>query len=229
MESDEGALTCTCMSGWILNATSQTCIGCGAGTYTNTVGGDDACTSCPNNTESLPRSNDITDCNCKLGYSDWTVDGCTYSPCPVNTYMTTDGNCLECPANTISDAASTQLSHCICDLGYTHIEDGLACAECEEGTFKNITGAVQCTICPYHRISAVASVSESDCKCVAGYYGESCIPCPIGTSSGFNSEIIEDCLCMAGWFREYGICVPCPVGSYKLGLGDGVCTNCSVV
>ena len=105
----------------------------------------------------------------------------------------------------------------------------LVCCDPKEGTFKNITGAVQCTICPYHMNSAVASVSESDCKCVAGYYGASCIPCPIGTSSEFNAETKEDCLCMEGWFRNDGICVPCPMGSYKLGLGDGVCTNCSDV
>ena len=272
MESDEDAVACSCIPGFILNATSQTCtncstgsvpatttttrdgveielevcsciegytlhsggenvdvcIGCGAGTYKNTVGGD-FCTSCPKNTESLPRSDDITDCNCKLRYSDWTVDGCTYSPCPVNTYMTTDGNCLECPTNTISDAESMQLSQCICDLGYTHIEDGLACAECEEGTFKNITGAVQCTICPYHRKSAVASVSESDCKCVAGYYGESCIPCPGGTTSRIGAETKDDCVCMAGWFRVGSICVPCPVGSFKLEVGDANCTSCLVL
>jgi hypothetical protein len=272
MQSNDDALACSCIPGFILNATSQTCtncstgsvpttttttrdgveielevcsciegytlhsggenvdvcIGCGAGTYKNTVGGD-FCTSCPKNTESLPRSDDITDCNCKLRYSDWTVDGCTYSPCPVNTYMTTDGNCLECPTNTISDAESMQLSQCICDLGYTHIEDGLACAECEEGTFKNITGAVQCTICPYHMKSSVASVSESDCKCVAGYYGESCIPCPRGTTSRIGAETKDDCLCMPGWVLFDGECTPCPSGSYKLGLGDGVCTNCSVV
>ena len=77
--------------------------------------------------------------------------------------------------------------------------------------------------------SSVASVSESDCKCIDGYYGESCIPCPRGTTSEFDADTIEDCLCMPGWVLDGVECTPCPVGSYKLGLGDGVCTNCSVV
>jgi len=152
--------------------------------------------------------------------------------CMVNTYMTIIGDtngCLPCPLNTVSDKGNTQLSQCLCNIGYTHIEDGFACAECEEGTFKNITGAVQCTICPYRRGSAVASVSESDCKCVAGYYGESCIPCPTGTTSRIGAETKDDCLCMPGWVLDDGECTPCPVGSYKLGLGHGVCTHCSVV
>jgi hypothetical protein len=187
------------------------------------------CTQCPIGTESLSTSDNVDDCTCKQGYTSRTFNGCT--KCADGMYKTTGGNhpCTGCPANTISDAGSTQLSQCKCTVGFTHIEDGLACAECEEGTFKNITGAVECTICPYHRSSAVASVSESDCKCVAGYYGGSCIDCPTGTVSTFDAATIHDCLCMAGWFRANEICVPCPIGSYKLGIGDGVCTNCLVV
>jgi hypothetical protein len=55
------------------------------------------------------------------------------------------------------------------------------------------------------------------------------IPCPRGTTSQIGAETKDDCLCIPGWFRDDGICVPCPMGSYKLGLGDGVCTNCSDV
>jgi hypothetical protein len=167
------------------------------------------------------------DCICKPGYTNWTDYGCT--KCAGGMYKTTGGNhpCTECPTNTISDAGSTQLSQCLCNIGYTHIEDGLACAECEEGTFKNITGAVQCTICPYHMKSSVASVSESDCKCIAGYYGESCIPCPRGTTSQIGAETKDDCLCMPGWVLFDGECTPCPSGSYKWEIGEGTCTPCT--
>jgi len=167
------------------------------------------------------------DCICKPGYTSWTYYGCT--KCAGGTYKTTGGNhpCTECPVNTISVAGSTQLSQCLCNIGYTHIEDGLACAECEEGTFKNITGAVQCTICPYHMKSSVASVSESDCKCIDGYYGESCIPCPRGTTSQIGAETKDDCLCMPGWVLFDGECTPCPSGSYKWEIGDGTCTPCT--
>ena len=81
-----------------------------------------------------------------------------------------------------------------------------------------------------HGISApTVVIINSPSPCVAGYYGESCIPCPRGTTSQIGAETKDDCLCIPGWFRDDGICVPCPMGSYKLGLGDGVCTNCSDV
>ena len=232
-EAAVAASYCECIQGYYSNdfvVDDASCIACEENTYKDSHGSG-LCTSCPNGTESVSTSDSIDNCNCIHGFGGWTAHGCTLCTSGTYVYKTTNGNgeCTPCPTNTISDAGSTELSQCICKVGYTHIENGLACAECEEGTFKNITGAVECTICPYHRSSAVGSVSESDCKCVAGYYGGSCIDCPTGTVSTFDAATIHDCLCMAGWFRANEICVPCPIGSYKLGIGDGICTNCLVV
>ena len=253
--SGSDALTnCTCVVGYVAASDGVQCSECAAGSRSSNGDedgiGSRTCTTCPTGTYAGPGSDRCISCpihsnthgeaavaasycECIQGYysNDFVVDDASCIACEENTYKDSHGSglCTSCPTNTISDAGSTELSQCICKVGYTHIENGLACAECEDGTFKNITGAVECTICPYHRSSAVASVSESDCKCVAGYYGESCIHCPTGTVSTFDAATIHDCLCMAGWFRVNEICVPCPIGSYKLEIGDGICTNCLVV
>ena len=121
---------------------------------------------------------------------------------------------------------------CICEPGYSHIVDGVPCVECEAGTFKDKIGAVECTMCPYHKSSARGSIQESDCRCMEGYYSTGdggCNSCPTGTSSLFNATSIENCLCIPGWFLNETECVPCPESTHnnELGNGDrGTCIPC---
>jgi hypothetical protein len=113
--------------------------------------------------------------------------------------------------------------------GNSHIENGLPCVECEEGTFKDKIGALECTMCPYHKSSARGSIQESDCGCMEGYYSTEdggCNSCPTGTSSLFNATRIEDCLCMPGWFLYETECVPCPEATHKKEIGNGNRNTC---
>lgn len=236
--------TCVdCPAGKYQNSSgAHECIPCGAGVYSNSTGSTQ-CFPCPSTTTSYDNAigNKFTDCFCMPGSYSHMHEGCT--PCPVNTYKTTWANeeCTSCPLHTISPPGSMQLSDCICSIGYSQNQNGLACIECEEGTFKDSEGAIECTLCPYQKSSRVAAVSIGDCKCIPGLYLEEegkdteedivhtprCIGCPVGTHSLFGATSIEDCLCMPGWVFNGTNCIPCPPASYKTMIGNEIqCTPC---
>jgi Tyrosine-protein kinase ephrin type A/B receptor-like len=83
-------------------------------------------------------------------------------------------------------------------VGYTAASDGVACTECEAGTYKTVIGAVMCQTCP------------------------------TGTSSVMGSDALTECICQAGYAAaEDGVvCNSCTAGLVKASTGVGQCTSC---
>ena len=222
---------CTCMEGHTRIEELKEgleCRQCDADTYQDNLVAY-TCTNCPSNTGSDMGATDIDECYCNAGYTNRNADGC--EECAVDTYKSSLSNdqCTVCPDNTNSNIGSVSVSQCVCQHGYSTLQDGMPCIECEEGTYKDQTGSVECMMCPHLKSSLSRSVLESDCKCIEGYYEDNgdCISCPVGTTSLFNATSIEHCLCMAGWILYEEGCIPCPPGSYKTMIGnERQCTSC---
>ena len=193
---------CVCPNGYSALQDGMPCIKCEEGTYKNQPGAVE-CTICPYRKSSLVGSVLESDCKCKEGYYE------------------DKGDCISCPIGTTSPFNTTNIERSLCMAVYSTLQDGMPCIECEAGTYKDQTGAVECTMCPYGKRSLIGSVIESDCKCIEGYYEDQgdCISCPVGTTSFFGATSKEYCLCMTGWILYGGECVPCPTGSYKSMIG----------
>ena len=71
------------------------------------------------------------------------------------------------------------------------------CGPCDEGTFKNFSGPLECTACPANAFSPEGSASSSNCSCARGYVGDG----------------VRDC-------------VACPANNYKDVVGLGGCESC---
>jgi hypothetical protein len=96
-----------------------------------------------------------------------------------------------------------------CTVGYTG-PDGDVCAACPVGTYKNMTGSANCTVCVPGNYSAIGSVFCTD-TCPAGLYpiGSACTACPADT----YKDILGNALC-----------TPCGAGSYSTS-GAVSCTH----
>ena len=120
--------------------------------------------------------------------------------CPAGEYSF-DDTCNLCPPGTDSPALSDNIIDCTCRLGYMARSDGLTCEPCGEGFFKNITGSGGCFACPFGKTSQIASTLVSQ---------------------------VSQCKCQAGYGLVSSKCSACEIGSYKQGVGDTLCTPCSV-
>ena len=221
---------CTCMQGHtqIEGLNGVKCTQCSVDTYKNIVGAH-PCTSCPSKAESFIGATDIGECYCSAGYTNWNENGC--DKCAQGTFkpLISNGECTICPSNTISDTGSVSESQCLCINGHSTLQDGMPCIQCEEGTYKDQHGALECTMCPHHMSSIAGSIQLSDCKCIEGYYeeGVTCASCPVGTTSPFGSTSIHKCVCLSGWTLKRGSCTPCPPNSHRLKIGDETqCISC---
>jgi hypothetical protein len=92
---------------------------------------------------------------------------------------------------------------CTCLAGYSAEADGVACAACGAGTYKEAAGAGSCTACPAHTSSTAGSTALVDCTCEAGYSAEAdgvaCAACGAGTYKSATGA---------------GSCTPCEAGTY---------------
>ena len=213
------------------------CMQCDTDTYQDNLVAY-TCTDCPGELSSDMGAMAIDECSCRAGTSRkwdfWFTSIIWYdicNECPVGTYKSTLSNdeCTVCPDNTISSVGSVNVLQCVCPHGYSNLQVGLPCIECEAGTYKDETGSVECTMCPYRKSSLPGSVLKSDCKCVEGYYEDNgdCTRCPVGTTSPFGATSKVHCLCMPGWIHGGEGCIPCPPGSYKSTIGNEIeCTPC---
>ena len=171
--------------------------------------------------------------------------------CPANTYKTTlgDHKCSACPLNTVSPPGSKRLTDCVCKPGYFSIKGpGVACDQCPEYTWKNMTGSERCSSCPANTRSPAGSLNLSDCVCLKGYYGPDgqacsacsfgsyksevgsgpCLSCPYANmTSPAGSLDREECVCNAGYqMTNDGTCIACPAGKYKESEGSDDCVDC---
>jgi hypothetical protein len=137
-------------------------------------------------------------------------------------------------------AMPARLSYTQCDVGYRSDANDALCWPCSNGTFTNVKGQRQCSICPvatYSNISA-ASICTS---CAAGTYNNltgqsSCSACPIGFASTSNGQSICS-TCNGGTYANVSgmsYCTLCDTGSYSIidvtttsnSSGISSCTTC---
>ncbi|KAJ1467770.1 hypothetical protein T484DRAFT_1645172, partial [Baffinella frigidus] len=152
--SDEGSgkLTdCKCLVGYSGDAdgvelVDGSCMTCNAGTY-NDVSGGSECQACPAGSGSTARSSECHMCDIGM-----------YNP-------TKGGVCTGCPpGTTTAKKGSTEKTQCKCKAGHFGGLDGKPCqkcavgtvkswegngmcTDCQEGTFNDARGAVECTPC----------------------------------------------------------------------------------
>ncbi|KAJ1470856.1 hypothetical protein T484DRAFT_1577207, partial [Baffinella frigidus] len=203
------------------NAGSQACTKCSVG-YTSAVGSaaasDCVFVACPANTFSALSSNELIDCTCLAGY--FGADGTACTACVAGTYKTETGDvsctvcgvdtysatvaaasadtCSSCPANTFSLTGSSVITACTCLAGYSG-SDGTACAPCPAGSYKNVTGDVECTPCAVDHYSDVPARTDV------------CGACPAFTFSLQGGNELTDCSCLAGYNGANGTeCAACP-------------------
>lgn len=144
-------------------------------------------------------------------------------------------------------------SSCVCDVGY-EFKSG-ACTQCQNGTFKSLSGNTDCVSCGLNSISSPGFVS---CICAPGFVpsADSCVPCAPGSfkqlasnsscascsanewsGSGAtscqrcgrgatNTPSFSSCHCDVGYTNSGDSCIPCASNTYKSVAGNATCTAC---
>ena len=238
-----GTMACAdCAAGKFLDTTggnsSEACVKCETGKYVTSTGSNSStdCKTCPAYASSLAGSSQIKNCSCNKGYTG--PDGQACSACVAGSYKNITGsntcllceagtysgesglissdNCTLCPiGSTSAGAGSNSASNCTCNLGYTL--EGSKCVACVTGKFKDTIGAQNCTECPDHLLSPLASTSATNCRCGVGYTGPNgvaCTPCAAGTYKDVNGS---------------APCTLCPGGTYSTAttqVSNATCSLC---
>jgi len=178
------------------------------------------CTSCPLNSNSPAGSTEVPACTCNAGWTGNNGNMCTN--CLAGTYKTSPGNsiCLDCPEFSDSPSGSTALASCQCKSGYIG------------------TNGSTCTSCPQDSDSSAGNTTVASCTCNAGSYrvqnqGSTIVRCcQFGNrvlSNGFKCTLCDlftgniDCVCIDGFTGNGVECTKCPINTFKLGEGPGIC------
>lgn len=191
------------------------------------------CSTCPAFSTSPAGSDDVSECLCNPGYEFQSVLS-TCEQCFAGYYKPSAGNvlCDICLAGTYGDqSAATE------------------CLNCAAGKYSSQNGASICTDCPDFSISVAASDAIDDCKCNAGYSGDSqnclacdfgkyksnsgsqaCIDCPASKTSISQANVDESsCICDVGFgLDQEQNCVACEAGKYKSAQDNSLCLECAM-
>ena len=134
--------------------------------------------------------------------------------CPIGTYNPLEGQdfataCIRCPdyATTLNHSA-TNITECVCQEGFVQradadgnakcecdagyeIVNGVRCAPCGKGTFKELIQNGKCSDCPVDDTTTArdGASSESECVCRASFFAKrnissgsfNCLACPDNT------------------------------------------------
>lgn len=148
-----------------------------------------------------------------------------------------------CPAGHWSNVSEAR--------GYSITNTLQQCVPCPQDTFsssRQAMSAEQCTPCPagFNTGGATGRASPDDCycqkavvegrctSCAPNHYideqTQECTPCPEGMTAPLESRGLASCACKAGTQFAFGnlglgICVQCPLGTFKVGVGS-TCTQC---
>jgi len=163
LQWNEGVTTVTasaCTAGYYSPDDAQTCTACPAGKYSTTVTATSAqtCISCESG---------------KYSVAVGAGSSATCINCPNGTYFDGTGGasvavCLACPGNASSYEGSKLIQACVCNGGFSGANGG-TCTACNVSVWC-LYG--QANPCPTHSRSLAMSSSLGDCRCQAGYYGD---------------------------------------------------------
>jgi len=237
-----GASDCTCCSpGQFQNAVAtSTCKPCAINTYSSTscATGCPACSTGKATATTGASSSAACVSNCALGQY-----GSSCTNCPAGKFSNTAGivsetECVSCALGKYSNAGASVCPDC--PAGQLTTTTGMSsCQRCDFGAWSSVVAATSfgvCQSCANGKYTAsTASSSISACiDCPAGQYawqttGSSsiCVNCPVGSTSPSGSYLVGSCGCAAGFAGTGSTCTQCGVGTYKGGIGDGVCVNCA--
>ena len=220
-----GLLTnCTCNKGYTGPDGSE-CAACIAGTYKD-INGSAPCSLCDKGKYSLTvgsiAESGCTSCSAgKFSPALGASSGATCEDCEAGKYLATAGadeetdcmlceegkystetaqisesTCSDCPAHTNSPDSSSMLTNCTCNKGYTG-PDGLECAACIAGTYKDVNGSAPCSVCAEGTFSShIAQTSVATCS-----------GCPAHSVSRPGGTTISDCKVMYVNLCSMHVCV----------------------
>jgi hypothetical protein len=256
---------------------SQACALCERGKYSTGIGqiSQDTCIQCLENTFSGVGSSNLTNCICNVGFTG--PDGINCTACVAGTYKDVNGSavcslcargkyssetaetsettCTLCPQNSFTaKEGSIVVTNCTCNMGFTG-PDGVECTACIPGTFKDVNGTANCTVCARGKYSeefedigdttnasralAIAqALAYQQCLeknlqegtlegCETLLRPPGCTACPNHTFSAEGSGNRTMCVCNQGYTGPDGIaCDACIAGTYKDINGSQACTLC---
>ena len=176
---------------------------CPADRYMNSS--DLTCRRCPQNASAHMGSDDISDCECRPGFTGQNGKDC--APC-VGSFKATSGSgpCINCAAGTFSAAVGATVAS--------------TCADCGAGTYAGASAATVCTNCSAGQHKASAGINTACDDCAAGKHK---------AAAGVNTECDE---CEAGKYSEINastVCTNCTAGTYipQENGGGSACTKCA--
>lgn len=213
------------------------------------------CLQCPDGLTSNPQSNGFgvtLSCidSCKVGETGLAYIQC--SVCVDGTYKSSKGSqaCEPCPSYS-SSVGDLYLDKqwCKCNpgrYGSATPTSAADCRGCEPGSYKNVSGAQNCTLCGKGKYNvAENSIFESSCvRCPAGKFldglgakmASSCVECPPGTYQPIlGATQFSDCIpCAKGKYSTAGpaqvyaeVCNDCERGKYLNFVGAAFQENCT--
>lgn len=232
---------CLCNAGYF-DVEYGACQACAPGQFKDTVDETEACSSCPEHSDSAAAAPALTACICDPGYEG--SDGGPCLACDVGKFKARNGSapcefceadtyadstatvaCTPCFAHSLAPVGSTDQVDCICDWasGYVEVADDgeRACSACAPGKYA----------------SSDASETGAGCvNCSFGTftynYGQTvCSACAENTSS--HSTPRTECECDAGFRCPNlqvacdGACEACEADTFKVEPGySQTCTAC---
>lgn len=232
--------SCICTPGTYTSG--QDCVDCEEGKY-NTLYDEYSCTSCTKNQymsqfgtglahnyceacplNSVSSSSNAMTCLCNSGYFANTPSsphlGC--SACSAGSYINSNLQCEICPDHSTSEELSVSISSCICNAGHFFNSTKNLCETCPVNSHCSNNVIIPCNENRNTRGLNGRSV-ESDCVCIAGYYGASCeeceddywcdnsvaYACPLNSFSVSKATSIDDCFCDVNFKKVDNVCQQC--------------------
>lgn len=216
--------------GHIHNTQAHSCAHCPLDTFKNNVG-DHACMACPSSTRTrIMGATKRSLCHCQQGY-EWDSGARLCLPCLEGKYNDIiGGRCQQCSLDKVNTGSGN--TQCYCMLG--KFEDGDACNDCRQGSYKSNTTYKYCSLCPDGSTTVeTGSTSESDCVCMAGFQRQKngtnlCSACAAGTFSRQKNSICEQC--ESGKFANTiaaTFCEECPAQTVSPARGGVTCLLCT--
>ena len=232
--------SCVCKPGTYTSG--QDCVDCEEGKY-NTIYDEYSCTSCTQNQymsqfgtglehnyceacplNSVSSSSNAMTCVCNSGYFANTPSsphlGC--SACSSGSYVNSNLQCELCPDHSTSEELSVGISSCICNAGKFFNSTKNLCETCPVNSHCSNNVIIPCAENRNTRGLNGRSL-ESDCLCIAGYYGASCeeceddswcdnsiaYGCPLNSFSASKATSIDDCFCNVNFKKVDNVCQQC--------------------
>jgi cysteine-rich repeat protein len=181
-----GSFFCQCNRGYYSESGSVpgkqgSCKECPPTSYSASENSTD-CTSCPDNSKSLPASSNRASCTCNAGFAG-TIgsDSGQCVICEAGFYSQSgQSECCPCPAGAFSLAGSKLGKDCFCDSGYygrvETVEVSMPTSVPAQGNgssgpnCRGSAGELVCNACPYGASSQQRSHNKTECICIPGFY-----------------------------------------------------------